>query len=55
MEERMMMRFVKHTISCLLVSIMALSCTDDWIEQNEKNIREGVPVTVSFDLGYFRS
>lgn len=50
MEERMMMRFVKHTISCLLVSIMVLSCTDDWIEQNEKNIREGVPVTVSFDL-----
>jgi len=46
----MMMRFVKHTISCLLVSIMVLSCTDDWIEQNEKNIREGVPVTVSFDL-----
>lgn len=44
-------KYIKCYIYGLLLMIATVSCTDEWLTQDGSGIREGVPVTVSLDLG----
>lgn len=46
-----MRQCIKFYIFCFLSLIVISSCTDEWFTQDDNVIREGIPVTVSFDLG----